>query len=61
MSENPFLSGALNLHTTFLHTQEEENRQQSKCSLSLRIDKGKYMTPDFHQGMLFSTLLVHSY
>lgn len=28
-----------NLHTTFLRTQEEDNRHQSKCSLSLRIDR----------------------
>lgn len=52
-----------NLHTTFLHTQEEDNRQQSKCSLSLRIDRRlpreKNMTPDFHQGTLFSILLEH--
>lgn len=53
-----------NLHTTFLRTQEEDNRQQSKCSLSLRIDsrfpREKNMTPDFHQGTLFLTLLEHT-
>lgn len=52
-----------NLHTTFLRIQEEDNRQQSKCSLSLRIDRRlpreKHMTPDFHRGTLFSTLLEH--
>lgn len=52
-----------NVHITFLCTQEEDNRQQPQCSLSLRKDRrlprDKNVTPDFHQGTLFSTLLEH--